>query len=181
MPKFAEKWTHEQREAMGIAYVDRGMRPARLVVEAARAGDLEYNGKRLDPFDPPLATVRDNVRHLKRRRAGQVESELATRPPRDAIEALRRRLVSLADRELAAIERDKAGTADLERLRQVIRCVKEAAALPGPKDPRPRQPGEGASKDREGSPTTSGLGAQMLQAAKMNVHAPRPSSAGVAR
>src|SRR5690349_3802061 len=97
MPKFAEKWSHEQREAAAIAYADLKLGPYRRISELAAAGALTYNGRKLDPFDMPPATVASLVQRLRKRRAGEITTELAKIPPRDAIEALRVRLVSVAE------------------------------------------------------------------------------------
>src|SRR5438128_11729572 len=89
------KYTDEQREALAFAYEDRRIRPARLVVDLAARGELEHDGARLDPFETNANTVRDCARDLRNRRAGETSSQLAHLEPRDAIEALRRRLVNM--------------------------------------------------------------------------------------
>src|SRR4051794_21347150 len=114
MGRFAETYTYEQREALATAYVDRGL-TAPQVVELAAAGALTYAGERLEPFEARASSVRSYGGALRRRRAGLVKSSLTEQAHRDAIEALRVRLISAADRELAALERQKPGTWDLER------------------------------------------------------------------
>ena len=96
----------------------------------------------------PVNTVRDCARKLKARRAGKLKSDAAMLPARDAVEALRRRLVSLADREMRVAERQKRGTVQPETLRQIARAVREIAAIPGIDDARPIHPGSTTPRDR---------------------------------
>jgi hypothetical protein len=166
MPMNAAKYTAEQRDAMAHAFEDRGIRPASRVVALAAEGKLTVDGRRVDAFDCNENTVRDEASKLRRRRAGDRRSKLIAETPRDSVEALRRQLVSLTDRELAALKRRKAGTVSGEQLRQIARAVRELAAIPGPDDPRPvapgaRTPGTG---ERESQRTTGGLAGQVLAA-----------------
>jgi hypothetical protein len=78
---FHELYSEEQREAIASAYVDRGIHPARRVVELAAAGELEWNGQPLEPFTTNASTVRSLGGLLRRRRTGQVTSSLAAAPP----------------------------------------------------------------------------------------------------
>jgi hypothetical protein len=174
MPAFTATYTDDQRDAAAAAYVDRRI-PAPRVAELAAAGELTLNGRPIEPFEIIPQYVRTLGTRLRRRRAGDIEREIAKLPARDSIEALRRRLVSTADQELAALERQKPGKRDLERFRQVIRCVREAAALPGAKDPRPSAPGrrEGGGPDREGAETRGGLAGDILRAHNMNLRGAR--------
>ena len=76
-----------------------------------------------------------------RRRAGRAAS-LADEPHRDAIEKLRRRAVGAADGLLDSYEdelRRRPGKAEPERLRQIVRVIREAAALPAREDPDVRE------------------------------------------
>ena len=166
MPAFTRMYTDQQREAMAAAFV--GGMTCKAVVAAAGAGELVHNGQRLEAFEAKPSTVRDLGRRLRKRRAGELHSQLLEASPRDAVEALRRRLVSAADHELDALEgaRKRGERVDLERLRQVARTVREAAAIPGPTAPRPPAPGV---RDRDtgvrvGGPTRGGLAAQILEA-----------------
>ncbi len=137
MGRFDPVYTAEQRSAIEEAYLDRGIRPARRVAELARVGELLPE---LDPFPIPTPTAADMIRTAKKRRAGQLASALADQAPRDATETIRRRLVSMVDKELERIEKLK-GPVDMDLLRQVARAAREIAALPGPTDPRPVAPG----------------------------------------
>jgi len=116
-----------------MAYVDRGIRPAREVVRLAAAGQLEHGGLLLEGFDVAESTVRSLGRQLGLRRRGEVNSALAKAPARDAHEALRRRLVTIADHHLAAIERDqkrrRGRVENPDELRQMARAVREIVAL----------------------------------------------------
>ena len=162
MPAFVEKYTDAQRDAAAHAYEDRGIRPYSRVSQLAAAGELTHNGQKLDPFEMPPNTVADLVRKLRRRRRGEQTSQLAQQPPRDALEALRRRLINLADRELAHEEKRKPGDVEPEKLRQLVRVARELAALPGPGDPRPTAPGQRKDGERNGAETKGGLAGKLL-------------------
>ena len=163
---WATKWSTKQKDALAYTYVDLKVTPAQRVADLAAAGKIIFDGETLPAFDAPASTVRDAGRHLRKRRAGELKTASARLPPRDAIEALRQRLVVVADQELAQLEGKKRGSVDLERLRQITRCVREAAALPGPQDPRPVAPGQkipGAGNVKNGS-TSSGLAGSIIAA-----------------
>jgi hypothetical protein len=173
MPINAPIYTAEQREALGVAVVDRGISPKRIV-ELAAAGQLELDGRRLDAFATNVHTIRDRARILRKRRAGQVKTELEKTAPRDALEQLRIRLVRLADREIAAEERKRAGTSDPERVRQLARAAREIAAIPDRTEPRPVAPGAkvpGQGNVTAGGATRGGMAGKILQAAR----APSPA------
>lgn len=140
-------YTDEQRDAVETATLDRGLSGAE-VARRARAGDLRPG---LAPFDIPDNTVRDMKRKAKRRRGGHEKTGLTDVPHADAIDALRKRLISAADNELTWVEqlqktaRKTSTTGDTneanaaagrraERLRQVARAVREAAAIVVPND-----------------------------------------------
>jgi hypothetical protein len=173
--RFEAVYTDDQRDAIAHAYEDRRIRPARRVVELAAAGELEINDRTLEPFTCSQNTVRDFAAKLRKRRAGEISSQLAKAAPRDAIESLRRRLVNAADAELAAIEkRQKNGkSVPGEELRQVARAVREIAAIPGPNDARPAAPGARVNGERDGAETKAGQGL----AGKI-LHAHRTATAG---
>lgn len=168
MPQpFERRYTDEQKAAMAYAYEDRRIRPARVVVDLAGRGELQWEGATVESFETNDDQVRYEASQLRRRRAGQRTSELAKADPRDAVEALRRRLVNLVDALLTDLEekarKDKSAV-DPERVRQLARAAKEAAALPGPKDPRPAPSGT-RHKDGEREPRTNGgLGGTLLSA-----------------
>lgn len=184
---FEEVYTDAQREAMATAYVDRGIKPARLVVELAERGEL-VDG--LEPFTVHGRenTVRDCARKLRDRRAGRLASEAARQPPRDAIEALRRRLVSAIEHELTAIEREQrkagkdAGSVDPERLRQLARAVREAALIPEPGKvaPAAKPPAE---QGKRSNVTRGGLAGRILadaERAEPDAHRSEATSGGMA-
>jgi hypothetical protein len=165
MPHIAAKYSVEERDAMGVGMVDRGM-SAHEVKAAAEAGLLERSdGTRLPPFDPPVSSIRAYARVVRKRRAGKASSEAAKLPPRDAVESVRIRLIRMIDLELATEERKRNGKRDLERIRQLGRAAREAAALPELNGPRPPSPG---SKAAGSNPTSGGLGGAILKA-----HGPR--------
>jgi hypothetical protein len=141
VPAFDPKYSHAQREAIASAWNDRGVRPARRVVELARAGELtDAAGDKVPGFEIPEGTIRSLARHARRRRRGEIRSPLSEAGPRDAIEIIRRRLVNMIDGEMAVQERKRPGSRDPERIRQLARAALEAARLPGPTDPRPSSP-----------------------------------------
>jgi hypothetical protein len=161
MPHIAAKYSVEERDAMGVGMVDRGM-SAHEVKSAAEAGLLERSdGSRLPPFDPPVSSIRAYARVVRKRRAGKASSEAAKLPPRDAVESVRIRLIRMIDLELATEERKRNGKRDLERIRQLGRAAREAAALPELDAPRPRAPD--AQKGGNRTPT-GGLGGAILKA-----------------
>lgn len=160
---FEAKFSPEQRDAVAHAYEDRRIRPARRVAQLASLGELTTSdGTILPPFKISIDYIRDLAADLRRRRLGHKTSQLAALPPRDAIEHLRRRLVNAADAELQTLERQKPGTRDLERLRQIGRLIREAQAIPPPTEPRPPAPGARANGQRDGGETRGGLAGQLL-------------------
>lgn len=164
MAAFQAKYTPDQREAIASAVIDRGASAPR-VVELAAAGQLtDTNGTALAPFTVPANTVRSEARKAKKRRQGKAVSELAQAEPRDAVEALRRRLINLGDAMLAAEEKRKPETVDPARAREIARYVREAAALPGPKDARPHKPGTRVNGKQEEGQTRTRIARDLLDA-----------------
>lgn len=165
MGKFAEIYTHEQREAAARAYVDLGVKPAHVVSAKAAAGELEYNGRKLDAFTMPAATVRDCARVMRKRRAGELASKAIDEP--DAVYQLKRRLLSMTEAEITVEERKKEGTRDGERIRQLARALREAAAIPEKGEPRRPVPGQRDPKtgEHDGGRTDGGLAGAIKKAA----------------
>jgi hypothetical protein len=171
------RYSDDQREAMAVAYIDRGA-SAKLVVDLAARGELEVYGRRLEPFETNESTVRSVAGKVRRRRFGEVKSTLAAMPANDANETLRRRLMSAADVLLSDYERHlkrRPGETDPERLRQIVLVAREAAALPGPNDPRPPAPGVSVNGRRTEGATRGGLGDQILKAARGSVDPEPPA------
>jgi hypothetical protein len=172
-------YTETQREACAIAHVDR-MLTARKVAEMAAADELTFLGETLEPFEIKPATISDLGRKLRHRRNGKVSSEVARMKPGDAVEALRRRLLAVADAELGVIERQARGKRDLDRYRDIVKCVREAMSIPAANDERPTPAGKGRH-DQQGTPrppATAGRLAGPLMAAHRQ--APRSSGTDVA-
>lgn len=161
---FKRKYTAEQREAVAIAYEDRRIHPYRRVVDLAAAGDLEHNGVKLEPFTIPKSTVSSEVARLRRRRAGEVTSQLSGLPPRDGIEVVRQRLLNSADAMLQVEERKTPEQRNPGRLREIARMMREVAAIPGPGEPRPPAPGQKVNGQRDGGETRGGEGSRILTA-----------------
>lgn len=178
MPRFDAKYSDEQRDAAAIAYLDRNIRPAGRVVQLAKRGELRYGDAVLEPFDITPDAVRTYASRLRKARAGELKSGLTDADPRDAVEMLRRRLLSAADNMLVSVERrqrrSRPSDKDPELLRQIARAVREAAAIPGKDDPRPvplgqKVPGTGATN---GGRSTTGLAGTILHAHRgTRVHA----------
>lgn len=165
--RFEAVYTDAQRDALAIAYEDRRVRPARLVVDLAERGELAEG---LEPFKVHggVNTVRDFARKLRVRRAGEHSSALAKQPPRDAIETLRRRLVTVCEETLTALEKQKPEQRDVERIRQLGRAIREAAAIPAPTDPPPPRPGHTGKDQTTGRTegvTRGGIAGGVLAAA----------------
>jgi hypothetical protein len=159
------RYTDAQRDAVAAAILDLGITPHRRVIELAAAGDLTWEGEKLAPFTMPVATASALASRMKKKRKGQHVSDLAKLTHADAVQALRRRLINGADAMLESWERTarhRPDKADPERLRQIMRCVREAASLPGPRDPTPPKPGYGGKAERTGGPTRGGLAAQLI-------------------
>jgi hypothetical protein len=120
------------------------------------------------------AGLRSQAAQASRRRE---VNELAKAAPRDAIEALRRRLVNAADAELAAMEkRQKNGkSVPGEELRQVARAVREIAAIPGPSDARPAAPGARVNGDATGQRRRAGKDSPARSWARTVQQRPEPT------
>jgi hypothetical protein len=167
MAFMAEKYSREQKEAAALAYVDRGIRPARRVVELAATGELEHNGEKLPAYDITADMVRHSGAQLRKQRLGQVKSAVADLPRRDGVEVFRRRLASYIDHELLRLERaQRKSRSDPKTAITIAQLVKTYAAIPDRDDPRPPAPGQkipGAGNVTNGG-KLAGEGARMLDA-----------------
>lgn len=158
---FDAKFTAEQRDAAGEAYVNG--QTGREVARLAAAGELKWHGEPLPAFVITPSYVADLGGKIRRRRAGRADTKVAELAPRDAIETLRRRLLNVAHEELAHEERKKPGNRDVERLRQIQRCVLEASKLPGPTDARPPSRDTQDAEGRKGPRTQGGMAGALLK------------------
>lgn len=169
-PIKASPFNDVQREAVAVAFLDRRIRPAQAVADLAARGELPGpDGEPLEPFEVKADNVRTWAARLRRGRAGKLKSGLTDAAPKDAIEALRQRLVSAADDALRRTERrlraPSCNAKDIEQARQIARLIREAAAIPGPNDARPVPPGAkvpGAGGKSNGDRTQGGLAGQIL-------------------
>jgi hypothetical protein len=157
---FVRKYSDEQRDAMIAARLDRRI-PYRRIIELARSGELVPG---LEPFDPPISTIASLARDARKRRMGGKVSQLAQLPPRDAIEALRRRLLNSADAMLQAEEKRKPEQRSADRQRDIARMAREAAALKPPADAAAPAPGAKTNGTQAEGPTRSGMAAEILKA-----------------
>jgi hypothetical protein len=148
------RYSQEQRDAVASAFSQPKVSAKRVAAMAA-AGELtDSAGEPLEAFTIPLSTVRDLAREA---RLGSARaSKLADAPHGHAIEALRQRTIRMADAELAAIESQPDGKRDLERFRQAIRVVADAAKIPVPTNPRPTSEAIGDDNGDGGPDTTGG-------------------------
>lgn len=172
---FEAKYSKSQKTAVIQATCDRGVKPYRRVVELAAAGELIHTDNdgedhTLPPFTIPRDTVASMCQQEQRKRSGRLVSVVADQPPREGLEAMRRRLVSVADREIARLEeatKKKTG-APLDSVTKAARMLRELAAIPGPTDPRPDPPGKGPVSDRTSGELRTGPGADILRAFRGN-------------
>lgn len=180
MPPFAQKYTDAERDAVRQHAATHPDATGEQISELARRGLLTLDGERVPAFKMPAATVRDFKRRARRAAEGRARSALEAKPPRDALEILRRRLVSMTDHKLARCERLLANgeheKVDGEHIRQLARAVREIAAIPGA-DGTPaagRRPGEhvpGTGKGKgdaatDGGRTRGGLAGSIIAAAR---------------
>jgi hypothetical protein len=151
--QFDAKYTEEQRRAIEYAYLDAAIRPATEIPRLAAAGQLVWQGHPVEAFEIPYATALEIGKAEERRRTGRAHSQLVNQPHNDAVETLRRRMVSLLDHETNRLEREQRKAQnkpiDAEQLRKVGRALRELASMPKP-GTRGVRPGSGA---RAGEPT----------------------------
>jgi len=126
MGNWTPVYSTEQRHAIETAALSGRLSLAEIQ-RRAENGRLD---SQLEPFTIPYSSVAYIARAAKKRRAGKDKSPLATMPAADANEHIRQRLLSLADRELTALESRK-GKGDPKLAKEWARCVREAAAIPG--------------------------------------------------
>lgn len=129
MPRFAEKYTDAQREAMAAAF-DGGMSAPR-VVELAAAGALVHDGEPLEPFEAKQSSVRSVAGTLRRRHARSDPTALVDLAPMDAVELLRRRALTGTEEMLLAEMKKPAAERDPERLKHIYRALRELQYLSG--------------------------------------------------
>lgn len=162
----------QQRLAIQQAYAERNIRPIRRIVELAREGELTADGELVPAFEVKESTARDIGARYAQRLAGVRETPLADARPRDAIEQLRRRLVSATDASLGLVEHKmatKKQAANGEELRQLARAVREIAAIPEPgAGGAPAKTAPGAhvpGKGKVDGATSGGLAGSVIAAA----------------
>lgn len=177
MTTFERVYTDEQKEAAVSAYLDRGIRPQRRIVELAAEGRLIYRSMAVEPFKLNLHTLRDMLVHERRRRAGLVRGEAARMTHDDAVEALRTRLVNVADSTLTVEEKRDPAKRDPERIRQIVRVVREIAALPGKGEGRTTAPGHRHNGVKQGGATEGGIGGHLIAAMRRSTAPEHPTEA----
>lgn len=174
MPLFVSKYSDREKDAIRDYAAANPAATGAQIAELAGRGLLKVDGETVAPFQIPEATVRDLKRRARRKAEGLARTELGSELPRDALEILRRRLVSAADHKLARMERllsdghhDRVSGEDI---RQVARAVREIAAIPGADgSPAARRPGEhipgtGKNGATDGGRTRGGLAGSIFAA-----------------
>jgi hypothetical protein len=172
---FEAHTTRPQREAAARARADAGLTGPEIVDRAAK-GLLQLDGEPVGPFIITQDYVRKLASALITERQGKRASPLAKMAADEAHEALRTRLINLADAELNHIERQRVGKRDVARFRDIVRAVKEAAAIQPPKA-KPRAPGAGVPGERVAERTRSGNTGALL-AAMRGRNGDEPAEAG---
>jgi hypothetical protein len=171
---FTPKYTDEQREAVASSVLDRGTTYKRAV-ELAAAGELrDVNGDKLDPFTVAPGSVNTMVARARKARMG-ARSTLATAPPRDAVEQLRRAFVDLTEDKLRSMQRKAKrdrNAVSFGEIREGLRVLRELQAIPGPDDERKPAPGAKVNGERNGAETRSGLAGALLKANRQGTTAP---------
>jgi hypothetical protein len=176
MTTFERKYSVDEKEAVIYAYLDRRIRPLRAIVDLAARGELvTRDGRQVRPFDLNPNTVKSWLQVAKRKRQGTIRGA-AFENPEGTIEALRKRLIALADSEIAYLERKRRGNVDPEHMRQIARAVREAAAIPVNGQPRGRKPGEVDENGHQPDQHTRGGMAGALLKAHRSKPAPGPPS-----
>lgn len=173
MPSFARVYSDEQRAAVQQA-AERKVGTDSTVVALARAGELTFDGELVPAFNLTHASAGDIRRRYLKQREKQERKLLAEQSPRDSVERLRQRATVAIGEQLEYVERQQAkgshSKVSGEDLRQILRAIRELAALPGPqgepaqgRQPGARAPGEKQAPDGR---TRGGLGASILATTK---------------
>jgi hypothetical protein len=172
MSAFERRYSEDQIETAVTAYLDRGIRPQRKVLELAAAGQLQArDGRILKPFTMNRHTYADFLTRERKRRRGPMPRNALERPD-DVMEGMRRRMIAVANDELTHAEKQRRGKRDPEHLRQIARLMREVAALPGPKDGRSRQPGARDQNGKMVDGASEGIAGKMLAAHRRAQTAP---------
>lgn len=145
------KYSDEQRAAVAAAANTPGL-TAKRVRELANAGELRSgDGRHLEPFDVPENSVRHYARMARLRPAAGTSA--AAPGSGDDVGQLRRRLLKVANAEMAKLEQRSKGNANVtgEELRQMARALTEIHRLQIPLravEPREAAPGSGPLGER---------------------------------
>ena len=136
MAGFERKWSEQQRRAVTYACTLHGMRP-RAACDLAAAGRLSADGAPVDagtvdalePYAPPVTTVREWVAAERRRTR---EFRRRRLEPSAILETVHGNLAELArvlDRETERVaERAKSRAPDPEHVRRLARSLREVGA-----------------------------------------------------
>jgi hypothetical protein len=120
-----EKFTPQQREAVAVAMVDRGLKRQRVAMLASE-GLLELDGAKLDPFEIKPDYCATLATRERERRARASLKQAANMKPADSIEAMRRNLHEIAHRKIARLRKldpDKVDPAELQALARAVDAV----------------------------------------------------------
>jgi len=179
MSAFERVYSDEAIAAAVHSYLDRKIRPARLVIQLAREGNLTTRtGEKVPAFELNPHTFRDFITRERKRRRGPVKgggmNSLSN--PDDVLEGLRRRMIALADSELGVCERQRQGKRDPEHMRQIARLVREVAALPKPGEGRSKTPGAKENGVRTEGQSRDGMVGALLHAHRRSPATEPPST-----
>lgn len=142
--QFPSRYSEDQRAAVAHAYNVQKLRPVKRIAELAKAGRLRDEfGEELPAFEVALATIPHLARRARRKAAGTDRKGLATVPHETAMEAMRKRLVAIAEHEIDRMERAQRGkkAVKLADIREAARLLRELAAMPADGS-RPAAPGK---------------------------------------
>lgn len=168
MAGFSSTYTDEQRAAVATAYLG-GIRPAQAVADLAARGELVHGGKRLPAFEVRAGYVRSVSSELQRRRLGLARSGFDQPTPRDVWESILARAARVAEAEIAALEMQREGKRDIERLRKLVQAARAAQRFASP----------GVVVGASDSTAASGLPATSVGGSLMQAHLASPAGLSV--
>jgi hypothetical protein len=138
-PRFAEKYTAAQRDAL-TDYAIRRRVTARRAIQEAESGRLLPNrdGTPGRPFTMPLKTAQHYINLRRRHIELRALPNVARLPLRDGVGSLSSRLLAIADKKVRALERQGAKAPTTEAI-SVAKLLGEISKLePGKGTPAPQ-------------------------------------------
>ena len=133
----SSRLSKRQREAVYAAHLDD--LNGREIAEAAAAGDLGYPP--LPPFEISDSYARQLARNMAAERGELYRVSVDLSAPRDALEAITKKQIALADKETTRLEKkQQQGRMNGQELDRLVRATASAARLLQTLDSRPRKP-----------------------------------------